>query len=310
MSVPLRRQPASRDGFGDSLGDAGGAPRADLQVKRRRSSVSLDRGSEGTAMRRTSLLLVLIVFVLPLSASAKGDITQLRVCGASGCRVVTDMTAVHPFMLAIINGAPSRDAPPKSPYYTVRPERTKEWQASWPRYVYAPSVQMLRLQRDGRAAPEWMWFGRRDAAARRLIRGLRPFPATMASSAVTLQLRGFGQSVGSSDVCPDGQTVIRIVGSSRSVFVCVTSVRKLTKPGIDPWRIVQSARVTTPLPGGALRTAETQTFTFTRSGASSAVFRGRVIGGTGRYADVTGTVSGGGKGRNGVAVWRVTFRLR
>jgi hypothetical protein len=94
------------------------------------------------------------------------------------------------------------------------------------------------------------------------------------------------------------------------VLVCVTSVRKLTKPGLDPWRIVQSARVTTPLSGGTVRTAETQTFTFTRSGGSSAVFRGRVIGGTGRYAGATGTVSGGGNGRNGVAVWRVTFHLR
>ena len=127
-------------------------------------------------MRRISLLLVLIVLVLPLGASAKGEITQLKVCGASACRTVTDKPAVHLFLVAIINGAQSRDAPPKSPYYTVRPERTKEWQASWPRYVYAPSIQMIRLQRDQRAAAEWMWLGRRDAAAKRLVRGLRPFP--------------------------------------------------------------------------------------------------------------------------------------
>jgi hypothetical protein len=260
-------------------------------------------------MRRTFLFLVLIVFVLPLSASAKGEITQLRVCGASACRIVTDTAAVHALLVAIVNGAHSRDAPPASLYYTVRPEPTKDWQATWPRYVFAPSIRMIRLQRDSRAAPEWMWLGRRDAAARRLVRGLRPFPATRAFEVVTLRLRGFGQSVGSSAACPAGQTVIRIVGSSRSVLVCATAVRKLTKPRLDPWRIVQSARVTTPLSGGTLRTAETQTFTFTRSGATSAVFRGRIIGGTGRYAGATGTVSGGGNGRIGVAVWRVTFRL-
>jgi hypothetical protein len=132
-------------------------------------------------VRRTSLLLVLIVVVLPLNASAKGEITQLRVCGASGCSIVTDRTVVHAFTVAIINGAPSRDAPPKSPYYTVRPVPTKQWQTSWPRYIYAPSIQMIRLQRDHRAAPEWMWLGRRDAAAKRLIRGLRPFPRALTS---------------------------------------------------------------------------------------------------------------------------------
>ena len=132
-------------------------------------------------MRRTCLLLVLIAFVLPLGASAKGEITQLRVCGASGCRVVTDKTAVHAFTVAIINGAPSRDAPPKSPYYTITPEPTKEWQASWPRYVYAPSIQMIRLQRDRRETAEWMWLGRRDPAAKRLTGGLRPFPRSVTS---------------------------------------------------------------------------------------------------------------------------------
>ncbi len=126
-------------------------------------------------MRRASLFLVLIVFVLPLSASAKDEITQLRVCGASGCRIVTDKTAVHAFTVAIINGAPSRDAPPKSPYYTVRPEPTKERRASWPRYVYAPAIQMIRLQRDRRATAEWMWLGTRDAAAKRLIGRLKSF---------------------------------------------------------------------------------------------------------------------------------------
>jgi hypothetical protein len=82
------------------------------------------------------------------------------------------------------------------------------------------------------------------------------------------------------------------------------------KPGLDPWRIIATVRATIPLSGGTLRTSETQQFTFTRNGTSTAVFRGRVTGGTGRYEGSTGTVSGGGEGRNGVAVWRLTFRLR
>jgi hypothetical protein len=131
-----------------------------------------------------------------------------------------------------------------------------------------------------------------------------------AASPVRIELRGFGQSGGLTADCSEGQTSLRIVGTSRSVLDCATSVRKLAKPGLDPWRIIETVRATTPLAGGTLRTIETQTFTFTRSGASTARFRGRVTGGTGRYSGASGTVSGGGVGRNGVALWRLTYELR
>lgn len=131
-----------------------------------------------------------------------------------------------------------------------------------------------------------------------------------AASSVRIELRGFGQSEGLTAGCPAGQTYIRIVGTSRSVLDCVTSARKLAKAGLDPWRIIETVRATTPLAGGTLRTIETQTFTFTRAGTSTASFRGRVIGGTGRYSGASGAVSGGGVGRNGVALWRLTYELR
>lgn len=128
-------------------------------------------------MRRTSLLLVLAALVLPLGASAKGEITRLSVCGASECRIVTDKTSVHTFFLAVINAGQHRGAPPRSPYFTLRPEQTKDWPTSWPRYVYVPATQMIRLRfRTNR--PEWRWLGRRDPALRRMIRGLRPFSAS------------------------------------------------------------------------------------------------------------------------------------
>lgn len=133
--------------------------------------------------------------------------------------------------------------------------------------------------------------------------------AGMASTSVNIQLRGFGESVGSTAACPDGRTLIPIIHSRSSVVYCVTSVRKLTKPGLDPSRIIETVWGTIRLSGGTLRTIETQTFTFTRSGVSTASFHGRVTGGTGRYAGSTGTVSGSGKGRNGAAIWRVTFLL-
>ncbi len=125
-----------------------------------------------------------------------------------------------------------------------------------------------------------------------------------ASKSMTIELRGFGQSVGSSAECPGGLTVIAVAGTHRHALHCVMTVRKLTKPGLDPWRIVESVRVTTPFPGGAIRSVETQTFTFTRSLRSTATFRGRIVGGTGRFEHATGAVSGGGKGRDGAATWR------
>jgi len=130
-----------------------------------------------------------------------------------------------------------------------------------------------------------------------------------ASRPLTVELRGFGHSLGLTAACPSGLTRIVIVGSSRAALDCVVRVQKFTKSGLDPWRIVESVRVTTPFAGGAIYSVETQTFTFTRSQASTAAFRGRIVGGTGRYKGVTGTVRGGGEGRNGVAIWDETFRF-
>jgi hypothetical protein len=127
-------------------------------------------------MRRISLLLAVLALLLPLGASAKGEITRVRVCGVSHCRIVSDRTAVHTFMLAIINAAQGREAPLRSPYFTLRPERTREWPTSWPRYVYVPATRMIRLQSDRRDTPEWRWLGRRDPALKRMTRGLKPFP--------------------------------------------------------------------------------------------------------------------------------------
>lgn len=130
------------------------------------------------------------------------------------------------------------------------------------------------------------------------------------SKALTVELHGFGQSLGLTAACPSGLTRIAIVGSHRHALDCVLSARKVTKPGLDPWRIIESVRVTTPFSGGTIRSIENQTFTFTASGRSTALFRGRIIGGTGRYKGAAGSVSGGGPGRNGIATWRVTFQLR
>ena len=128
-----------------------------------------------------------------------------------------------------------------------------------------------------------------------------------------VHLRGFGQPLGASAACPDGRTAIQILTSSGrragSVSECVLSVRKLTKPGLDPWRIVQRAKQRIPLEGGALRTKVTQMVTFRRDGHSESRFVGRIIGGDGRYAGLTGVISGGGPGHDDVADWLLKLRF-
>lgn len=130
-----------------------------------------------------------------------------------------------------------------------------------------------------------------------------------ASSPLTVDLRGFGNSLGLSATCPAGLTQLRIIGSDRHAFDCVLSARKLGKPGLDPWRIIESTQVTTPFPAGTIRDRETQTFTYTPSGWKSATFRGDITGGTGQYKGARGTVTGSGTHSGVVAVWHLTFRL-
>lgn len=121
-------------------------------------------------------LLVLVALSLPSDASAKGEITQIRVCGASTCSVVVDKAMVRAFMSAITNAELGRAAPPPSAYFTLRPEWTAERPGTWPRYTYVPAARMIRLQRDRRDTPEWRWLGRRDALVRAITGGLDPFP--------------------------------------------------------------------------------------------------------------------------------------
>jgi hypothetical protein len=133
------------------------------------------------------------------------------------------------------------------------------------------------------------------------------------SMVVRVHLRGFGQPLGASAACPDGRTAIQILTSSGRraglVSECVLSVRRLTKPGLDPWRIVQRAKQKIPLVGGAVRTTVTQTLTFRRDGHSESRFVGRIIAGEGRYAGLTGVISGGGPGHDGVADWLLKLRF-
>jgi hypothetical protein len=134
------------------------------------------------------------------------------------------------------------------------------------------------------------------------------------SLVVRVHLRGFGHPLGASAACPDGRTAIQILTSSGrragSVSECVLSVRKLSKAALDPWRIVAKVKQTIPLLDGTVRTKVTETFTFRQYGHSKGRFVGRIIGGEGRYAGLTGVISGGGPGHGDVADWLLKLRFR
>lgn len=127
-----------------------------------------------------------------------------------------------------------------------------------------------------------------------------------------LHLRGFGTPLPAEldkGPCPQGRTRIEIQPSG-SVVGCVRTIRKWAAAHYGVKRISQTACETYHLSGGTLVTLETQTIHFARDQRhTTAAFRGRVLGGTGRYAHARGTVSGGGPGVNGHGDWRVALRL-
>lgn len=129
---------------------------------------------------------------------------------------------------------------------------------------------------------------------------------------VQLRLRGFGTPLPTQldqGPCPQGRTLIEIQPSG-SVVGCVRTIRKWDSAHYGVKRITQTVRETYHLSRGTLVTLETQTIHFARDQHhTTAVFRGRVIGGTGRYAHARGTVVGGGPGIDGHADWLVSIRL-
>jgi hypothetical protein len=127
-----------------------------------------------------------------------------------------------------------------------------------------------------------------------------------------LRLRGFGTPLPTQidqGPCPQGRTLIEIRPSG-SVVGCVRTIRKLDASHYGVKRITQTARETYHLSRGTIRTLETQTIHFARDQRhTTAVFRGRVVGGSGRYAHARGTVTGGGPGIDGHADWLLSLRL-
>lgn len=131
-------------------------------------------------------------------------------------------------------------------------------------------------------------------------------------STLQLHLLGFGTPLPTQidqGPCPQGRTSIEIQPSG-SVIGCVLTIRKWDAPNYGVKKITQTARETYRLAGGTIVTLETQTIHFARDQHhTTAVFRGRIVGGSGRFVRARGTTEGGGPGVDGRGDWTITLRL-
>jgi hypothetical protein len=117
-------------------------------------------------------------------AGAKDAIDRLRLCGASGCVTVRDMTTLQILMTYI--GAADAARPSPAPYFTFAAVRTAEWPTSYPRYLYVPSRATVRITYPA-GVTRWATVGDGAQVLRRLTTGIRPYasPRTWRSVAVT-----------------------------------------------------------------------------------------------------------------------------
>jgi len=147
-------------------------------------------------------------------------------------------------------------------------------------------------------------------------RGRRP---AVAKTARTLNLRLLGWGTTQPDTlgsgpCPWGRTSVRIMnGIGHQIGEdneCVLLVSKEDVPnyGVRATHAVVIATFT--LPSGTIRARETQDFRFAGDQKHSyGRFRGSVLGGSGRYANVIGTLVGGGPGVNDTAHWNLVLDI-
>jgi hypothetical protein len=120
------------------------------------------------------------------AATAKDAITRLRLCGASGCVTVRDVTTLQILMTYIV---PSTAQPPApAPYFTFAPVRTRQWPISYPRYVYVPTAKLARIRYPPSPAI-WGTVGEAAQVLEHLTTGMRPYTAPGAWRTVAVTSR-------------------------------------------------------------------------------------------------------------------------
>jgi hypothetical protein len=123
-------------------------------------------------------------------ASAKDAITRLRLCGASGCVTVRDMTTLQILMTYI--GAATAQSPSPAPYFTFAPIPTRQWPTSYPRYVYVPRATLVRVRYPPSPAT-WATVGEAAPVLQQLTAGMRAYAAPSAWHAVAVTPQAISQ---------------------------------------------------------------------------------------------------------------------
>ena len=120
------------------------------------------------------------------AATAKDEITRLRLCSASGCVIVRDMTTLRILMTYI---APSTAHPPaRAHYFTFAPVPTREWPTSYPRYVYVPTAKLVRISYPPSPAT-WGTVGEAAQVLEHLTARMRAYAAPIAWRTVAVTPR-------------------------------------------------------------------------------------------------------------------------
>jgi hypothetical protein len=139
-------------------------------------------------VRRLAVAVLAAATLIAAPVAAAKDIQSSRVCGPDGC---TDTGALGAGGFALI--PPGVDLPPLSPWYRIRlamgdgDRVLQRFKVLW-----APRIHMIAV--DERS-PRWMPASRRtERIARRITRGVTPFPA--ATMPVTLPPPGKVEVIG------------------------------------------------------------------------------------------------------------------
>jgi hypothetical protein len=139
-------------------------------------------------------------------------------------------------------------------------------------------------------------------------------PVAAAPSSISFRIVGLSRSIPTAidtGPCPQGEwsTALYAASTPRRIgttYGCGLTIRKRDQPGYGLLWIKQRARVTYILPGGTITTIESQTFRFDRDQHHSHTSgSGRVLKGTGHYAQVRGTIHIDGDAVDGRARYRV-----
>jgi hypothetical protein len=123
-------------------------------------------------VRRLVALIALILLAGAPVAEAKGT---AQVCGAGGCKTVTDPGLVGPLRSTF---GPAR-APRPAPFYVVRfcPGVDCEGRID-SSYLYVPSARAMRANNIGSGPVHWMQASLLSSLLAQLTRGLEPYPAS------------------------------------------------------------------------------------------------------------------------------------